>query len=109
MLTITNDDSIIIGAGRAGVPLATTLAMAGWKAALIERVSVNPLLSSLKQLFHLCLDRLHSRFVLYIYVFLSRLEGPSTLSSPTEEKDERRLRLHTYMEKHEILVHPIHR
>ena len=26
---------------------------------------MNPLLSSLKQLFHLCLDRLHSRFVLW--------------------------------------------
>jgi hypothetical protein len=42
-------------------------------------------------------------------MFLSRLEGTSTLSSPTEGKDEWRLRLHTYMEKHEILVYPIHR
>ena len=40
MLTITNYDGIIIGAGQAGVPLSTTLAMAGWKTALIERVHV---------------------------------------------------------------------
>ncbi len=40
MLTITNYDAIIIGAGQAGVPLSTTLAMAGWKTALIERVHV---------------------------------------------------------------------
>ncbi len=40
MLTITNYDAIIIGAGQAGVPLSTTLARAGWKTALIERVHV---------------------------------------------------------------------
>src|SRR5205809_6622587 len=31
-------DAIVIGAGQAGVPLSTTLAKAGWKTALIERV-----------------------------------------------------------------------
>ncbi len=40
MLTITNYDAIIIGAGQAGVQLSTTLAMAGRKTALIERVHV---------------------------------------------------------------------
>jgi pyruvate/2-oxoglutarate dehydrogenase complex dihydrolipoamide dehydrogenase (E3) component len=33
----TDYDAIIIGAGQAGVPLATTLAEAGWSVALIER------------------------------------------------------------------------
>lgn len=33
-------DAIIIGAGQAGMPLSTTLAKAGWKTALIERVHV---------------------------------------------------------------------
>jgi len=33
-------DAIVIGAGQAGVPLSTTLAKAGWKTALIERVHV---------------------------------------------------------------------
>src|SRR5437773_1015185 len=33
-------DAIVIGAGQAGVPLSTTLARAGWKTALIERVHV---------------------------------------------------------------------
>jgi pyruvate/2-oxoglutarate dehydrogenase complex dihydrolipoamide dehydrogenase (E3) component len=33
-------DAIIIGAGQAGGPLSTTLAKAGWKTALIERVHV---------------------------------------------------------------------
>ena len=33
-------DAIVIGAGQAGGPLSTTLAKAGWKTALIERVHV---------------------------------------------------------------------
>src|SRR5258706_14826793 len=33
-------DAIIIGAGQAGGPLSTTLANAGWKTAIIERVHV---------------------------------------------------------------------
>ena len=33
-------DAIVIGAGQAGVPLSTTLAKAGWRTALIERVHV---------------------------------------------------------------------
>ncbi len=33
-------DAIIIGAGQAGGPLSTTLAKAGWKTALIERIHV---------------------------------------------------------------------
>ena len=40
MLTITNYDAIIIGAGQAGVPFPTTLAQVGMKTALIERVHV---------------------------------------------------------------------
>jgi hypothetical protein len=42
-------------------------------------------------------------------VFLNCLEGTSTLPSPTEGEDELRILLHTWMETHEILVHPIHR
>ncbi len=37
MLTITNYDAIIIGARQAGVPLSTTLAMAGWNRPLLSR------------------------------------------------------------------------
>jgi pyruvate/2-oxoglutarate dehydrogenase complex dihydrolipoamide dehydrogenase (E3) component len=33
-------DAIVIGAGQAGVPLATALAKAGWKTALVERTHV---------------------------------------------------------------------
>src|SRR5215471_15198883 len=33
-------DAIVIGAGQAGGPLSTTLARAGWKTALVERVHV---------------------------------------------------------------------
>src|ERR671938_423923 len=33
-------DAVVIGAGQAGVPLATTLAMAGKKTALVEREHV---------------------------------------------------------------------
>jgi pyruvate/2-oxoglutarate dehydrogenase complex dihydrolipoamide dehydrogenase (E3) component len=40
MISTTHYDAIIIGAGQAGVPLATTLGHAGWKTALIERVHV---------------------------------------------------------------------
>jgi pyruvate/2-oxoglutarate dehydrogenase complex dihydrolipoamide dehydrogenase (E3) component len=40
MTTLTNYDAIIIGAGQAGVPLSTTLARAGWKTALVERLHV---------------------------------------------------------------------
>lgn len=40
MTTLTNYDAIIIGAGQAGVPLPTTLARAGWKIALVERLHV---------------------------------------------------------------------
>lgn len=40
MISTTRYDAIIIGAGQAGVPLSTTLARAGWKVALIERVHV---------------------------------------------------------------------
>lgn len=36
-MDIQNYDAIIIGAGQGGVPLATDLAKAGWKTALIER------------------------------------------------------------------------
>ena len=32
-----NYDAIVIGSGQAGGPLSTTLARAGWKAALVER------------------------------------------------------------------------
>ncbi|MGI8857296.1 MAG: mercuric reductase [Thermomicrobiales bacterium] len=37
MTSATTYDGIVIGAGQAGGPLATTLARAGWKMALIER------------------------------------------------------------------------
>ena len=37
MADATQYDGIVIGAGQAGGPLATTLARAGWKVALIER------------------------------------------------------------------------
>jgi pyruvate/2-oxoglutarate dehydrogenase complex dihydrolipoamide dehydrogenase (E3) component len=40
MAQTTSYDAIILGAGQAGVPLSTTLAQAGWKTALIERVHV---------------------------------------------------------------------
>jgi len=40
MTSITHYDAIVIGAGQAGGPLSTTLARAGWKTALIERVHV---------------------------------------------------------------------
>src|SRR2546430_1698107 len=40
MTQTTHYDAILIGAGQAGVPLSTTLARAGWKTALIERVHV---------------------------------------------------------------------
>ena len=40
MTPTTHYDAIVIGAGQAGVPLSTTLARAGWKTALIERVHV---------------------------------------------------------------------
>ena len=40
MTSTTHYDAIVIGAGQAGVPLSTTLARAGWKTALIERVHV---------------------------------------------------------------------
>jgi len=40
MANATQYDSIVIGAGQAGGPLATTLARAGWKMALIEREHV---------------------------------------------------------------------
>jgi pyruvate/2-oxoglutarate dehydrogenase complex dihydrolipoamide dehydrogenase (E3) component len=40
MTQTTHYDAILIGAGQAGVPLSTTLAGAGWKTALIERVHV---------------------------------------------------------------------
>jgi pyruvate/2-oxoglutarate dehydrogenase complex dihydrolipoamide dehydrogenase (E3) component len=40
MASTTHYDAIIIGAGQAGGPLSTTLANAGWKTALIERVHV---------------------------------------------------------------------
>ncbi len=40
MASTTYYDAIIIGAGQAGGPLSTTLANAGWKTALIERVHV---------------------------------------------------------------------
>src|SRR5947208_15406568 len=33
-------DAIVIGAGQAGGPLSTTLAQAGWKTAIIERIHV---------------------------------------------------------------------
>ena len=36
----THYDAIIIGAGQAGGPLSTTLAQAGWKTAIIERIHV---------------------------------------------------------------------
>ncbi len=39
-MATTNYDAIIIGAGQAGGPLSTTLANAGWKTAIIERVHV---------------------------------------------------------------------
>ncbi|MDQ6602007.1 MAG: FAD-dependent oxidoreductase, partial [Chloroflexota bacterium] len=37
MADATQYDGIVIGSGQAGGPLATTLARAGWKMALIER------------------------------------------------------------------------
>ena len=40
MTQTTHYDAIVIGAGQAGGPLSTTLARAGWKTALIERVHV---------------------------------------------------------------------
>jgi pyruvate/2-oxoglutarate dehydrogenase complex dihydrolipoamide dehydrogenase (E3) component len=40
MTQTTHYDAILIGAGQAGVPLSTTLAGAGWRTALIERVHV---------------------------------------------------------------------
>jgi pyruvate/2-oxoglutarate dehydrogenase complex dihydrolipoamide dehydrogenase (E3) component len=40
MTQTTHYDAIVIGAGQAGGPLSTTLAQAGWKAAIIERVHV---------------------------------------------------------------------
>src|SRR6266702_3535608 len=40
MTSTTHYDAIVIGAGQAGGPLSTTLAKAGWKTALIERVHV---------------------------------------------------------------------
>src|SRR5881392_4378835 len=40
MTPTTQYDAIVIGAGQAGVPLSTTLARAGWKTALIERLHV---------------------------------------------------------------------
>src|SRR5437016_9191448 len=40
MTPTTQYDAIVIGAGQAGGPLSTTLARAGWKTALIERVHV---------------------------------------------------------------------
>jgi pyruvate/2-oxoglutarate dehydrogenase complex dihydrolipoamide dehydrogenase (E3) component len=40
MTPITHYDAIVIGAGQAGGPLSITLARAGWKTALIERVHV---------------------------------------------------------------------
>src|SRR5260370_32848129 len=39
-MTTEQSDAIIIGAGQAGGPLSTTLARAGWKTAIIERVHV---------------------------------------------------------------------
>src|SRR5579864_608735 len=39
-MTIEQYDAIIIGAGQSGGPLSTTLARAGWKTAIIERVHV---------------------------------------------------------------------
>ena len=39
-MTTSTYDAIIIGAGQAGGPLSTTLAQAGWKTAIIERVHV---------------------------------------------------------------------
>jgi pyruvate/2-oxoglutarate dehydrogenase complex dihydrolipoamide dehydrogenase (E3) component len=38
--TTTRYDAIIIGAGQSGGPLSTTLAQAGWKTAIIERIHV---------------------------------------------------------------------
>ena len=40
MATPEKFDAIIIGAGQSGVPLAKTLAGAGWKTAIIERYHV---------------------------------------------------------------------
>ncbi len=40
MIQTTHYDAILIGAGQAGTPLSTTLARAGWKTAIIERVHV---------------------------------------------------------------------
>jgi pyruvate/2-oxoglutarate dehydrogenase complex dihydrolipoamide dehydrogenase (E3) component len=40
MTQTTHFDAILIGAGQAGTPLSTTLARAGWKTAIIERVHV---------------------------------------------------------------------
>src|SRR5438876_242067 len=40
MMTTTQYDAIVIGAGQAGGPLSTALAQAGWRTAIIERVHV---------------------------------------------------------------------
>src|SRR5215470_13020704 len=40
MAQATHYDAIVIGAGQSGGPLSTTLAKAGWKTAIIERVHV---------------------------------------------------------------------
>ncbi len=40
MAVTTRYDAIIIGAGQSGGPLSTTLAQAGWKTAIIERIHV---------------------------------------------------------------------
>ncbi len=40
MTQTTHYNAILIGAGQAGTPLSTTLARAGWKTAIIERVHV---------------------------------------------------------------------
>ena len=40
MERIRSYDAVIIGAGQAGVPLARSLAQAGWRTALVERVHV---------------------------------------------------------------------
>ncbi|GAC1350775.1 MAG: mercuric reductase [Ktedonobacteraceae bacterium] len=39
-MTTTQYDAIVIGAGQAGGPLSTTLAKAGWRTAIIERIHV---------------------------------------------------------------------
>src|SRR5207302_6849473 len=40
MISTTQYDAIVIGAGQAGGPLSTALAQAGWKTAIIEREHV---------------------------------------------------------------------